>query len=334
MKKKYLIFSVFLLVFPSCETEFDVHAAWEEITVVYGLLDQSQDRQYIKINKAYLGAGDALQIANIADSINFLAEDMEVRLYKLQGQDTVDFINLDTTTAILKDDGLFASGIRENIIYVTLEQDSDFVQIGRTYALTIKNTESGNFVSANTEVIGVPIPPSPFFTNIHSFSRFGFYNPFQADSAKFLIKKINWSGGSFENGEIYQVDIRFNYKENNIDKFLVWRQSLVGYSNSMSTTLEGAKFFNYLRNNLEDDNAINREFISIDVLMTIGTSELATYIAVNTPFEGIAQERPAYSNINNGIGLFSARYTYELLGLELSDYTQDYLKDELNRNFE
>ena len=69
MKKKYLIFSVFFLVFPSCETEFDVHAAWEEITVVYGLLDQSNDRQYIKINKAYLGAGDALQIANIADRL-------------------------------------------------------------------------------------------------------------------------------------------------------------------------------------------------------------------------------------------------------------------------
>jgi len=334
MKKKYLIFSVFFLVFPSCETEFDVHAAWEEITVVYGLLDQSQDRHYIKINKAYLGAGDALQIANIADSINFLPENMGVRLYKLQGQDTVGFINLDTTTSIVKDDGLFASGISENIIYSTLEKDSDFVEVGKTYTLTIENIESGNFVSANTELIGVPMPPSPFFTNIHSASRFGFYNPLQADSAKFLIKKINWNGSNFENGEIYQVDIRFNYKENNIDKFLVWRQPLVGYSSSMSTTLEGVKFFNYLSNNLEDDNTVNREFISIDVLMTIGASELATYIAVNTPFEGIAQERPAYSNINNGIGLFSARYTYELLGLELSDYTQDYLQDELNRNFE
>ena len=100
MKKIFLIFSVFLLVFPSCETDFDVYAAWEEITVVYGLLDQNQDRQYIKINKAYLGSADALQIAQITDSINFLPENMVVRLYKLHAQDTVNFINLDTTTNI------------------------------------------------------------------------------------------------------------------------------------------------------------------------------------------------------------------------------------------
>ena len=83
MKKIYLILSVFLLILSSCETDFDVHAAWEEITVVYGLLDQNQDRQYIKLNKAYLGSADALQIAQITDSINFLPENMEVRLYKL-----------------------------------------------------------------------------------------------------------------------------------------------------------------------------------------------------------------------------------------------------------
>ena len=52
------------------------------------------------------------------------------------------------------------------------------------------------------------------------------------------------------------------------------------------------------------------------------------------PYDGLVQERPSYSNINNGIGLFSSRYTYELLGIELSDYTQEYLKDELNLNFQ
>ena len=76
-----------------------------------------------------------------------------------------------------------------------------------------------------------------------------------------------------------------------------------------------------------------REFVSLDVKMTIGTADLETYIAMNAPYEGLVQERPVYTNINNGFGLFSARYTYELLGLELSDDTQNYLKDELNRNF-
>jgi hypothetical protein len=311
-----------LLVFPSCETDFDVHAPWEEITIVYGLLDQSQERQYIKINKAYLGAGDALQMATIADSVNFLPENMEVKLHKIQSNDTLSSITL-YDTIIEKDDGLFATD--NNIIYTTLEQDSEFFQSG-TYALTIKNTVSGNFVSGNTGLI------SGFLSfNINSDYIIKFYNPTLADSAKFLKKMISWNKAN--NGQIYQVDIRINYTENDIETFLVWKQPLVSSAPSMSTPLEGAKFFNFLRNNLTDDNSVIREFVSLDVKMTIGTADLETYIAMNAPYEGLVQERPVYTNINNGFGLFSARYTYELLGLELSDDTQNYLKDELNRNF-
>ena len=35
--------------------------------------------------------------------------------------------------------------------------------------------------------------------------------------------------------------------------------------------------------------------------MTIGTSDLATYIAMNEPYEGLVQERPSFSNIDNGL---------------------------------
>ena len=239
MKKIFLIFSIFLLVFPSCETDFDVHAPWEEITIVYGLLDQSQERQYIKINKAYLGAGDALQMATIADSVNFLPENMEVKLHKILSNDTLSSITL-YDTIIEKDDGLFATDT--NIIY-TIEQGSNFFEVGKRYALTIENTESGNFVSGNTGLI------SGFLTfNIPSGYIMKFYDPTLADSAKFLKKIISWNEAI--NGQIYQVDIRFNYIENDIDKFLVWKQPLVSSSPSMSTPLEGANFFNFLRNNL------------------------------------------------------------------------------------
>ena len=45
MKKKYLILSVFAIVFTVCETDFDVNAEWEETTVVFGLLDAAKDIQ-------------------------------------------------------------------------------------------------------------------------------------------------------------------------------------------------------------------------------------------------------------------------------------------------
>ena len=73
MKKIYLLVSVFTIIFISCDTDFDVNAEWEEVTVVYGLLDAGDDNktQQIKISKAFLGKMDALQMAQYADSINF-----------------------------------------------------------------------------------------------------------------------------------------------------------------------------------------------------------------------------------------------------------------------
>ena len=142
------------------------------------------------------------------------------------------------------------------------------------------------------------------------------------------------------NGKIYQLDVRFNYTENGSNRSLLWSQPLVTFENSYSMYLQlkGSKFFNFLRNNIEKDNSKVREFISLDLIMTVGTQDLETYINVNLPITGIFQERPQFSNINNGIGLFSARYTYEYTGIGLNQNTLNYINDFpntlLDRNFE
>ena len=68
--------------------------------------------------------------------------------------------------------------------------------------------------------------------------------------------------------------------------------------------------------------------------MTVGTTDLETYIDVNKPITGIVQERPHFSNINNGIGLFSSRFTHVRSDVLLNEWTKDYLIEELDRNFE
>ena len=40
------------------------------------------------------------------------------------------------------------------------------------------------------------------------------------------------------------------------------------------------------------------------------------------------------SNINNGIGLFSSRYTHSEIDIDLTDDTKQFLIDELDRNFQ
>ena len=54
-----------MFLFLSCETDFDVNAAWKETTVVFGLLDAGKELQQVKIGRAFLGEMDALQMAQI-----------------------------------------------------------------------------------------------------------------------------------------------------------------------------------------------------------------------------------------------------------------------------
>ena len=108
MKKIYLILSVFAVVFAACETDFDVNAAWEETTVVYGLLDAGDGKevQQIKISKAFLGNMDALQMAQYADSINFDPNDLDVKILRIKNNEVIDSKTLAADT-IIRDEGIF-----------------------------------------------------------------------------------------------------------------------------------------------------------------------------------------------------------------------------------
>ena len=51
----------------------------------------------MKINKAFLGEGDAYEISKFPDSVNLNPSDMLVYLHKINFQDTILSVMLDTT---------------------------------------------------------------------------------------------------------------------------------------------------------------------------------------------------------------------------------------------
>jgi len=104
--KKTLLISLLvslIMVFPSCETDFEINADWEEITIIYGLLNQEDTAHYFRINKAFLG-GNALEIAKIEDSSSY-KNDLEVVLEGWEGSTKKQTIVFDTTTISNKDTG-------------------------------------------------------------------------------------------------------------------------------------------------------------------------------------------------------------------------------------
>ena len=327
MKFHYLFF-LFIILFSSCETDFDVNAEWEDVTIVYGLIDPNIEDQLIKINKAFLGEGDALQMASIADSSNYNPSDLLVRIHRIRQQafnqyDTISSVTLNDTI-LDKDDGLFSTD--NNIIY-TFKKPSSFYNTNSQYALEIINLISGHKVKSQTEIIN-----TFSFESLNPSFEWGLYNGDLPDSLKFRTKNIEWQPST--NGVIYQLDIVINYIENNDTINLPWSQPLVEYtSGNMSLKIKGDQFFQFLTTNLTNNTP--KQFLNLDLVMTVGSDDLKTYINVNKPFSGIVQERPVFSNINNGVGLFSSRFTYDnIKGIELTNGTINYMINDLDLGFE
>ena len=327
MKIKNLLFLILPILF-SCETNFDVNANWKDVTIVYGLIDPNNEDQLIKINKAYLGQGDAIQMASISDSTNYDPSNLIVKIHRVREQvfntyDTLSTVVL-TDTVLDKDDGLFSTD--DNIIY-SFKKPSSFYNTNSIYVLEILNLSSGQKVTSETEIIN-----SFSFESLNPSFEWGLYNGELADSLRFRTKNIEWQNSN--NGVIYQLDILINYLESGIVKSLSWSQPIVEYSSgNMSLKIKGDQFFQFLENNL--DNNTTKQFLNLDLVMTIGAQNLKTYIDVNQPFSGIVQERPVFSNIDNGVGLFSSRYTYDdIKGIELTNSTLNYMINDLDLGFE
>ena len=326
MKKIYLLVSVFTIIFTSCDTDFDVNAEWEEVTVVYGLLDAGDEMktQQIKISKAFLGKMDALQMAQFADSINFDQGELAVKVIRVKNNGISDTITLDEVPT-LRNDGVF----NDSIIVYTFE-NNNFLNSNFEYELLIKNNITGNEVSSTTNII------SGFNFDMGAGFPFGFIEtwiPGNPSATKFSSTVVTW-GNSTDNGVQYQIELIFNYNENDIAKNLIYTSSVLEETNIFE--FEGEKFFNFLKNELVKDPLIERKFLSIDLIMTVGSENLKTYRVINEEITGIVQERPQFTNINNGIGLFSSRFTKNRENFQLANRTIQYLTsiDGFDRNFQ
>ena len=116
---------------------------------------------------------------------------------------------------------------------------------------------------------------------------------------------------------IYQIISRVYYRNYYNDgttslEYLDWVQPTQQYdgSSDMSYIFDGVVFVNFISENIPDmQSEIDyRKLAYTRLQYSVGSEDLNTYMAVNEPFEGIVQERPVFTNINNGIGLFSCRY--------------------------
>ncbi len=129
---------------------------------------------------------------------------------------------------------------------------------------------------------------------------------------------VKWT--SQPNARLFETNVRFYYYEitssDTTKKYIDFKlapqiSASISGGEKKEATLTGGTFLTTLGNKLSNNSNVLKRVAahsSIEVTISVGSDDLYTYMQVNQPSTGIVTERPAFSNISNGIGLFTSRY--------------------------
>jgi hypothetical protein len=318
MKKVLFLLSAVLLL-NSCETDFKTIAPYKEVMVVYGLLDPNDSIQYIRVGKAFLGEGNVLVMAQQADSTTYADDALEVIMEKQTGSQTQSYA-LTRIDTIDKETGIF--NVKQKFY-----ADVNPLNTSATYKLTVKNKNTGYIVTSKTGIVSNP--PSIELPNPSASIDF-------AANSEFVTQF--YAG---QQARIYNVSLLFRYIE--IDlltadttwKSFTWTlgQQATSAGSLVEFTANRLEFFNRVRDHLAAEPNKSKKFLKYPdrtsikpiVIQIIGvTEELNTFVSLTNPSTGIVQDPPFYTNIENGIGIFSSR-NIDDVPYNFSEHTRDTL---------
>jgi hypothetical protein len=333
MNRLLTILSLSLLIFSSCSTDFEINGDWQDITIVYGLMNQNDSNTYLKINKAFLGDGDILMMAQNEDSCEY-QHPLEVKIEEYNSNNNlVKTFYLDTTSVYNKEPGLFY--YPKQVLYKALTFNQ--LNIDNTYKLVIHNPSSGNTFYGQTILV------SPFTIEIPKPSQkiMGFSTEGTG--------KVRWK--TAKNGRRYQLMIRFNYKEvpvsggdtayKSVDwLFPSYKSAYLEGNEEMEMPYSNPYFYDLLRSKITANPDVNRfigkkghselDFGAIEFIFSVASDELSTFLDVYEPSTGIVQEKPEYTNLSSVndskvLGIFSSRFQV-FRSYKMEDLTKDRIK--------
>ena len=316
MKKIQFFFSLTLLmgIFVSCSTKVDLYADYKDIPVIYGLLDATQDTNYIKVVRAFSGSDeatvDATQVALIADSCNYPGK-LDAKIYRYKHVYGTMYnldgtIELDTMTIHDKDSGTFYYP-NQRVYYTTsgIKPNTDY----DTYKYRLEIVKGMDTISSETGIVGG--------------SHFAITNA----TLDFVLDETNDNVKIFfrpaSNAAVYHMEFDFLFKKTigGVSTFHTIHHSF-GMKSVESLGMEDGNTYyvscdkNLLFDLLDlaraDDDQLHTTYTydprtSLTVSLAAGGDELYNYIVINQGAGGLSQSVPDYTNINGGYGVFSSR---------------------------
>lgn len=334
MKSYGTLFIIAVLFLAGCSTEVELNAPYLKTTVVMGLIDPVADTQWVKINKTFLGDGNNMDYTTIRDSSEYPEGSFVATIEQMNDGDVVNTFTLESIELSNKDlNGIFygpehtayfvatPNGLNENDSY---RLNIDFVDKSDVYGET-------NLVKTDDLIITQPQQDNTILLAQEGFG------------LNFTYKdgvKIRWLAAA--NVVRYNVSIRFHYTEQlwaeeehitpvgqpvskfidfNVGELEVDNDVLVG--SQLELEFNGEAFYANIGNKVPVNPLMSREVgfydgtttRALDVTISMANDELNTFMDVSQPVTGIVQERPSYSNIANGIGLFASRSSKAVLNI-------------------
>ena len=315
MKKTHLFLSLSVLLgfFASCTTDVELYADYKDIPVIYGLLDATQDTNFIRINRAFSGSNDnminANDIALIVDSCNYPGK-LDARIieyknvYGNQFAPTGRVIMLDTTTVHNKQEGIFYAPDQK--VYFTTEPFYVNTNSAK-YQYRLEVVKDKDTISSETGIVGgegFSIFNSQLSFKAKPSEGTGKIRFRLADNATFYEMKMVFKyRESLQGGPEVEKQVHHSFGVRSVDELLIENNiSYFIYAENLLFTL--------LEESIGGDTmSVVRHFDDqpIELYLAAGGDELYNYIQINTNSGGFSQTIPDYTNINGGYGVFSSR---------------------------
>lgn len=308
-----------LILFNGCSTDIEVIAPERDLTVIYGLLEANNTRHYIRINRAFSGEDSASVMAATPGINEYSSDELSARIIELDENKTPTGNEwpLMETYVYEKADGAFFSD--SNKVYFFDAQ----LNASRLYKIecivTLKDQEPKT-VSATTGLISPQGGTTSVILTSPKVTQSGDRNPDEVTlvSNKYAQEfKVVWSRAN--NGFRYTTFARFYYRDIYPDGRILLDsvQLPIGskeFENDADIQffINAEEWYRTIGDNVSDHDTSNKEFVrvasdTLQFFVQIADDELNTYIRINQPVTGVLQDRPEYTNVDNGIGIFASR---------------------------
>jgi hypothetical protein len=312
MKNSILII-IALLSIVSCENKLEINAPYRQIAVVYSFIDKNEPYQYLRIQKVFQNSVDvkASEAAQVSDSLYL--NDLKVQLLVKRSSNIVDTLNCERINTIPKESGFFASD--KNFLYKSAYyvMPTDVMSVN----LWIKDTVTGAEFTSQTTLIGdQKIEPRniAFSENAKSYIRFVYALDKSAKGPSVVDEaiRLNYIEAPLSNPNAFE----YKYYDYYVRSGVATAKLGVNVSNNVYTKVLLDNFRNHF--NKLPSNVI-RKYVNFEYITWGAGPEFLEIQEISKPNISFAQKKTDYSNIKNGLGMFSGRTVNKQSQILLTD---------------